>query len=369
MKNFFIINFLYCLLYAQNSGDETVRSGVDAFFNYEYEKSLNILNDARLNYPSHPVVHVAWAAAKWKYDQSQLIADSVYYNLNINLDLVEEVYDSLIIAHPNNPEYLLYLGTSKALRARVYLGQKKMLSTLFSAYTGLRVIQKAKRNSLDVKDIYLPIGAVEWYAGLSSQFVRIGVQILNLKPSRSDGILNMEIAAKESSWAWVEAMSILSVVYQFFDINNERGLIVSKTISEKYPKNYDYKLYYASSLLRNGRVKKSKQLLDELSADLFEQRLGHQKRYKPYLDYLWGYYFYLNKNNIRALEFLKISINDYSSDLDIILASAYLLEGNIYDLLNQPEKAKSSYENCINLENHTNAIKLAKLYLDEPFNW
>ena len=48
----------------------------------------------------------------------------------------------------------------------------------------------------------------------------------------------MQTAAYESTWAWIEAMSILAITYQFFDLNKEKGLEVSQTVSEKYPDNF-----------------------------------------------------------------------------------------------------------------------------------
>ncbi len=45
----------------QRLGDKAVRAGADAFYNYEYEKSIKILTKARKDYPEHPGVHVAWA--------------------------------------------------------------------------------------------------------------------------------------------------------------------------------------------------------------------------------------------------------------------------------------------------------------------
>ena len=62
---------------------------------------------------------------------------------------------------------------------------------------------------------------IEWYSGLSNPVVQIAAQTLGVDPSRTNGIKKMEIAANESSWAWMEAMSILSVIYQFFDLNEK----------------------------------------------------------------------------------------------------------------------------------------------------
>ena len=67
-----------------------MREGVDAFYNFEYEKSLRILSSARTEYPSHPVVHAVWAAAWYQYDQSQFPEKKVYSNFESRLQKVEK---------------------------------------------------------------------------------------------------------------------------------------------------------------------------------------------------------------------------------------------------------------------------------------
>ena len=42
-------------------GDTLVREGVYAFYNYEFDEAVNILSDARDEFPDHPGVHLIWA--------------------------------------------------------------------------------------------------------------------------------------------------------------------------------------------------------------------------------------------------------------------------------------------------------------------
>jgi len=367
LKHSFLLVFICSILFSQHRGDSVVRQGVDAFFNYEYEKSIEILSNARVEFYEHPVVHTVWAAAWYQFDQSQFSADTVYSKFETRLNEIEQIYESLLTKYPENAEYLLYLGTAQSLRARIYLGQKRFVSTFYAAYQGFRTIQRANKGSQGVKDIYLPIGVIEWYSGLSNPVVQIAAQTLGVDPSRTNGIEKMEIAANESSWAWMEAMSILSVVYQFFDLNEKRGLFVSRSIAEKYPKNYDYTIYYTLGLLQNGMLDQANANLKLLDETLSIQRSYHQKRYEPYVNYLWGYYHFLKSDEKSALKFLELCIENYNSDLDIMLSSALLLKGNILDIQNKRQDAKRAYRACIRLKNHTVAISLAKQYLNEPF--
>ena len=367
MKYSFILITLFSILNGQRLGDVEVRLGADAFYNYEYEKSVKILDNARKKYPNHPGVHIAWVAARWRSDESTLSRKDVYKNFDKNLDDIELIYDSLLMENPSDPEYLLYSGTTKGLKARILLGQKKWISTLFSAYRGFRIIQKVEEMDSTLLDLYLPIGIVEYYAGMSNVLIKAGAELFGLEASKIEGLRKMEIAATQSPWAWTEATSILSFIYQFVDIDIERGYLLSKKLVEKYPNNYDYKIHYVQSLLQKGDLQLARKKLEELNRSLPKQRPRHQELFTSYVYYLWAYYHYLNGDEGKALSFSNSSIYNYYSDLDAFLGEAYLLKGKIMDKQGKRMEAVIAYKKCIKLGNYTYAIQLAEKYLNDPF--
>ena len=162
-------------------------------------------------------------------------------------------------------------------------------------------------------------------------------------------------------------MSILSITYQFFDLDKKKGLFSSQVISEKYPSNYGYGLYYSMGLIQNGKIEEAEKKLKFLDNQITLQRTYHQKRYGPYLSFLWANYYFLLDDKESSMKYLKKCIDDYDSDLDIFLSSAFLLKGKIYDLQNDRFEAKRFYKKCIKLNNQTAAIDFAKQYLNEPF--
>ena len=106
LKYILAIQCLLTLTMSQHPGDEVVMEGVDAFFNYDFEKSIEVLSKARIEYRNHPVVHVVWAAAWYHYDQSMFLADSVYSRFENRINEIETIYTDLVLDHPNNSEYL-----------------------------------------------------------------------------------------------------------------------------------------------------------------------------------------------------------------------------------------------------------------------
>ena len=119
--------------------------------------------------------------------------------------------------------------------------------------------------------------------------------------------------------------------------------------------------------MQNGKIDEAAKKLELLNKKISLQRPYHQKRYSPYLSYLWGNYYFLTDNKKVALEYLERCINNYDSDLDIFLSNAFLLKGKIYDMQKNRFEAKRAYRKCIKLKNQTAAIEFAKQYLNEPF--
>ena len=60
-------------------------------------------------------------------------------------------------------------------------------------------------------------------------------------------------------------------------------------------------------------------------------------------------------------------MHNYGAELDIILANAWCLKGQLHDLKNERNKAITAYEECVDLGNITYTIDLSKMYLETPF--
>ena len=73
------------------------------------------------------------------------------------------------------------------------------------------------------------------------------------------------------------------------------------------------------------------------------------------------------KKIIKAIDFLNLTIESYSAELDIILGNAILLRGMAYDITNQRIKAKINYRTCLKLDNLSLAMDKARIYLEKPF--
>ena len=362
------ISFLFFTqVTAEEPGDSLVWKGVNAFYNNETAIAIDILTEARKEYPLNPAVHFTWATAIWLHSQANDPIEETYVVLNRDLDIVKPLYEDLVEKYPDNPLYRLYLGSAEGLRARVYLGQKRWFKTLIPAYRGFKITKEVADNYPEVKDAMLPMGVVEYFAALRSSLLKWAASLFGLETTKEAGLAKMEIAATHGDFAWIEARSLLSFIYLWETPNIERALEHTTILAEKFPKNFYFLLMYAESLIKTGNYEKANTVLLTLNEDYNGLTKIQKLHMKSYLDYEWALYWFEQNQLDRALTFTENSIKDYKAELDIYLTNSLLLLGNIYDLNGNRSEAQIAYQKCIKLDNNSEAVRLAKIYLDNPY--
>ena len=194
-------------------GDSLVREGVDAFYNYDFDHAVDVLNQARIEYPNHPGVHLIWAASRWRRAQASNPIEETYKILENDLLEIHPIYEELVIKNSKDPTYQLYQGSAIGLLARVSMGKKEWLKTLYLSYKGFSIIEGVASDYPEIVDAGFPIGIVEYYAGLSNFLLRWAINIFGLDPSMETGLNKITTAANEGEWSWIEAKAILCNLY------------------------------------------------------------------------------------------------------------------------------------------------------------
>ena len=352
---------------AEELGDSLVWEGVNAFYNNETEKAVDILTEARNKYPLNAAVHFTWATAIWLHSQANDPIDETYIVLNRNLALVKPLYENLVEKYPDNPLYRLYLGSAEGLRARVYLGQKKWFKTLIPAYKGFKITKSVADNYPEIKDAMLPMGVVEYYAALRGSILKWAASLFGLETTQESGLSKMEIAANYGDFARIEARSLLSFIYLWEAPNIEKALEHTIILAEQFPKNFYFILMYVESLIKTENYEKAITALLQLDKD-FDGLTSIQKIHmKSYLEYEWALYWFEQNQFDKAITLVEQSINNYQAELDIYLTNSLLLLGNIHDVKGNHSKAKIAYTKCIKLDNNSAAVRLAKIYVDNQY--
>lgn len=367
-KSFFWVTLcVLSIAVGQHRGDPVVWSGVRAFYNYDTAKGIEILAQARLDYPENPTVHLTWVAARWLHAQANDSVDGSYAILNSDLNAIVPVYESLAAKFPDDPDYQLYLGSAKGLKARVHLGRKEWLETLSAAYRGFSIIKSVAQHNPDMIDAQLPIGIVEYYAGMSSFIVKWAVAIFGLETTKSAGQAKIEQAASGEGFSWIEASSICGFLFLWVDSDIPKALRYSEKLARSFPANFYFQTLYAESLIRSGDTKNAHKQIQRMTASLPLLTPIQQRWYSAYLDYESALLAFREGQRDLALELVERSISTYHAELDIVLTNAWLLKGKLLDLKGDRIGAISAYRSCIARDNFAESISQAKHYLASSY--
>lgn len=348
-------------------GDTLIKKGVYAFYNYDFDEAVSILDNARNQFPDHPGVHLIWAASRWVRAQAYEPIEETYLILQDDLDEIVPIYDNLVKKYVNDYNYGLYQGSTIGLYARLSLGKKQWLKTLYHAHKGFRIINDVYKNSPQIIDSQLPIGIVEYYGGISQSIFRWAIKLYDLQPSTESGLQRISLSADEGHWSWIEAKSILSNLYLWVEDEPILALEHTQDLVKQFPNNFYFNLLHLESLIRTNNIELSHDLLKEMEININNLTDRQIDWYLPYLLYEKALFTFYQKEFSTALELVTRTITNYTAELDIILGNAYLLQGMIYDKINLRGKAKASYYHCINLDNFSSSIEKAELYLKQPF--
>jgi len=348
-------------------GDEKVREGVYAFYNYEFDKSLKILTEARTDFPNHPGVHFIWAAAKWTRSLAFDPVDTSHIVLEKSLAEIEPIYKSLTEKFNLDPYYQLYYGSTIGLSARVPLAKKRWLTTFFKANKGFKKINKAIAKEPNMLDAKLPIGLVEYYTSMTDSFLKYAIKLYGLNASENEGLNKISLAAEKSEWAWIEACGILSFIYLWVDNDPILAAKYARKLIHNFPNNFYFNILLLEAEIKNHHYEEARIQINNL-INLSGKLTARQKRwYMPYLNYEIALLHFKEKKYDSAIERVNKAINNYDGEFDVILGYCYLLRGNILDLKEERSEAKSSYNECVSLNNFSGAISKAKYYLENPY--
>jgi len=351
----------------ENDGDSLVMEGVRAFYNYEFDRSINTLNRARSQYPDHPGVHFIWTSAKYYVSQGIDPIHATYDTLDNSLAKIEPVYNRFVKEHPENNEYRLYLGSTRGLRARSSLGNKDWLSVLIEAYKGFSIIEEVAQENPNLIDAQLPIGIVEYYASVSNIFIRWAVNLYGLETSKDLALEKITNAALNSKWAWIEASGIVSFIYLWLEDTPYDAVPFTRRLSKEFPDNFYFNILYLESLIKTNMLVDAKNLIEVLDKRHGLLTKRQKDWYGPYLDYEKALLLFHENKFLETLPLIDNAIENYSGELDIILGNLFLLKAKVLDIQGERRTAVEYYKNCIDLDNFSYAIKQSKQYLSTPY--
>ena len=325
-----IIFFLFFIRYLcaiDFSGDDLVKKSIDLFYNYKPAEAVHLLTEGRDLFPNNPRIHFTWAASRMLESESQYSVEKSYERLEGDLNEIIPVLKILSKKYKDVPEYKLYYGSAIGLKARISLGKKQWFSTFINAFRGFRIIREIEKEYPEMADAKLPIGIVEYYAGLNPGFVQWAARLFGLDATKESGLKKISIAAEKGEFSSIEAKKILAFLYLWVERDIETSKQISLDLSERYPNNFFFNIMLLECLIKSGELDTAEKRIFLLEKAIDTLTPIQKKWYERYLNYEKSQFYFLKREFDTALFFIDKSIMEYHAELDIILSHALLLKG------------------------------------------
>ena len=319
-----------------------------------------MLNSAELLDPKHPAIPFIKLSATWLKAQSEEGYDQSYKVINSEVEKLIPFYNNYIKQFPNDPEYLLYLGSSYGMRARTALASKEWLRAFFSGYNGLRYILKAKDLDSNLIDVFMPIGLMEYFSCLSIPPVKWGAEVLGISSECSAGLMHLEYAANNSHYSWVEASNVLSYAYLHVERDYEKAYIYIKRLVDAFPNNPYFTFLYAELLSKTFKFDQLENIEPLLNHFIANGSIINERECKLKYNYIYSIKDLHYKKYNEALIKTDFILSNYTMEFDWLLGFTYFLRGQIFERKGDLINMKYNYKKVLDMDAYYPEVEIAK---------
>jgi len=348
-----------------SSAELIVQDGINAMYNYDFENAITILDSAWQIDSTHPVPPFVLIAAKWLHTQTREGYDASYEKIDSEVEATLPIYKSLIAQYPENPEYYLYLGSTYGIRARTALAGKAWLDVLYFGYQGLKYIRKAQDMDSELKDVYMPLGLMEYFACLSAAPVQWGAKLIGLSTDCVVGITHLEIAAKESHYSWIEASNVLTYVYLHIERDFTKTEQIITPLVEQFPGHPYFAFLRGELLAKTQKWDELDELMPKLREFASKGSFLQQNECQLKLAYIEGVTAYYKKDYTNAISKFNWILSNYHMEFDWLKGFTHFLRGQTHEEIGEFGLAVADYEEVLKMDSYYPEVDKAQARIRE----
>ena len=350
------------------SSQELLDKGIFKLYNYELDEAVLLLDSAHVVDPLHPLPPFVSIAAKWLHAQTIDGYEISYDVLYAEVEKTIPIYQALIKKYPKNAEYLLYLGSTYGIRARVALATKNWLQVIYSGYKGYRYTHIARKIDPELSDVFMPIGLMEFFSCMASSPVRLAAKVAGITPDCELGISHLEDAVSGGGYSRIEAGNALTYIYLYFLNKPEAALQHISPLSDEHPQNPFFAALKGEALALTGKWSELEEFYPHLEALSMRGPFLQKNETQLKVKYIRAIQEFSHNDIESTIDHTTWIINNYHMEFDWLLGKAHLLRGKCYDLLDSREKAIGDYKRTIKLDNYFPDGDIAKGLIKKPYS-
>lgn len=381
--------------------EEMRAEGFDALYNLDYEGARRRFQEMTRAFPDHPAGFQFLAAGLWlkTLNESRRLQSSLYNTEGFYKEKddaadpkavaefkemtrrAEELAEARIKRDPKDAEGLYYLGAVKGLKA-AFAGavERSFMSALRNGSDAVDHHRDLVKLQPDYHDAKITIGMYDYVVGGLPVFVRVGARFLGHSGNKKRGLETLELVAREGERARDDAKVLLIALLKREGRFRDAHTYASE-LSEKYPRNYLFKMEAADALVAQAELDRSTdpeaaKRSEERAFEIFESLLASRRaeRNAPQaarapldlLHYSYGDALLVAGRAERAAEQLMAAADMQGAEASLA-TRARLRAAQAYDVAGKRDEAVEQYKAVLARPNVYDSHEEAKRGLKESY--
>ncbi len=251
-------------------------AGFAALYNLDYETARKNFNEIARLYPDHPAGPQFLAATLWAetLNESRRLQASLYNSESFfkaaedkpNPKTVEQfraltrqaaqLARARLRQNKQDVEALYFLGATEGLKAAFATAvERRFIAALGDGSSSVDRHRDVIKLDPNFHDAELTIGLYDYIVGGLPMMVKVVASVTGARGSKKRGLQTLERVAKEGRWARDDAKALLIVLYKR-EKRYAEALAFSRELSERYPRNYLFKLEAADALVTQAAMER-----------------------------------------------------------------------------------------------------------------
>lgn len=358
-----LILFLAAPQFFTQSGIESkVQRGLDAIYNFDWNRGEEIFNKLIEDHPDNPVgYHYYSLMPLWfylgSYDEAYLDTFFIYSDKALELAKKEEKKDTL------SAELANILGLIYSSRSIANARAEKYVYAVWESDRMKYYFSKSLELNEKLYDSHLGLGLYNLAVTQIPSSLQWAIKLVGISADREVGIEHLQQVIKKGKLARTDALFYLSQIYTRIIIDTDAAEKILMELNSRYPKNLLFKMSLAWVELEKGNLnlaeKRFKSIINSreekfpLLKSLSQFQLGNISFYRNQTDSAIYHYRAFLASNLR---------NDYKGITNLNL-------GVIFEILNERDSALAYYKEAakgnLDLDEDIYAKRKAKLLIDD----
>ncbi len=278
-----------------------LRRGVDNVYNFRFDKARSVTQQLNQSFPGHPVIYLLNGMITY-WENYPLIPSfpatlSYEDDMRTCIRLCEEAH--------NQDDYAEYLITNLGARGMLlmFLADNNLSDNVFPlAKSTYRLLKQSFNYTSAYPDFYFFTGLYNYYREaypMAHPIYKV-LAFLFPKGDMDKGLMELQIAAKNSIMLKAESLFFLSLIYLNFQDNYQEAYVYGKDLHDLYPANLQFLADYIKYMLLAKKYDEAETLIrssDNNTGNSFVQAqftvfngIIEEKKYHNYVEAKKYYY-------------------------------------------------------------------------------